>query len=110
MTIDWSVSTTVTPTAPPPTSTPTPTASSVPTQDLPTQPITQTDVPLGLEWKDLAITASGVVIAGLALVLLQSHKKSVRTPSGLVGCFSKGRGVAESNRFFCVCVVAVTHL
>ncbi len=82
ITINWNAVTTVTMTTPPPASTQTPTATAVPTQNLPDQPVTQTNILPAIEWKDIAIATSGIVIAVLVLALVLSRKRSVRAALG----------------------------
>ncbi len=82
ITIDWNAVTTVTMTTPPPASTQTPTATAVPTQNLPDQPVTQTNILPAIEWKDIVIATSGIVIAVLVLALVLSRKRSVRAALG----------------------------
>jgi hypothetical protein len=51
-------------------------ASSQPTAETPTQPNTQEETVLGLEWRDLVIALLGVVVAvlAIAIVLLLRHR------------------------------------
>ncbi len=63
--------------------TPTPTESTSPTQnptDIPAQPYTQTDVLLGLEWKDIVIALLGGVVAVLVVTVtvLMHYRKQWR--------------------------------